>query len=85
MDHMNAGNLKELSDLLGSISEIPLREITTQIVWGLHFSHLKAKFAHNGLSASQILFDKKGNIKIGLALTEDYIQNKKTRIFDSRS
>jgi hypothetical protein len=60
MEYVNEGSLL---DLLGSVdaqSENILLDITHSMLHNLNFLHNKAKISHNGLSMSQIMFDREG-------------------------
>ena len=67
IEYMNGGSLSNLVECVGSLPENILITIAQSIADTINFMHNKAKISHNGLSMSQIMFDREGNMKIDFA------------------
>lgn len=70
MEYLNGGCLLDLIESVGALPETILLEITHSVLHSLNFMHNKAKVSHNGLSLSQIMFDKDGNIKLNMGISQ---------------
>ena len=71
---MNGGSLLNLLESVGALPESILLEIARVIADTINFLHNEAKMSHNGLTMSQVLFDKNGKIKLNLDVMH-YIMN----------
>ena len=74
MEFMNGGSLLNLLESVGALPESILLEIARVIADTINFLHNEAKMSHNGLTMSQVLFDKSGKIKLNLDVMH-YIMN----------
>ena len=72
MEYMNGGSLLNLLESVGALPEEILLEIALSVLNSLHFLHNKAKISHNGLTMSQIMFDREGRIKINLGISQTF-------------
>lgn len=70
MEYLNGGSLLNLVDSVGALPENILLEITHSVLGSLNFLHNKAKVSHNGLTMSQIMFDRDGKIKLNLGISQ---------------
>jgi serine/threonine protein kinase len=70
MEYINGGSLFNLLESVGALPENILLEITDSLLKSLNFMHNKAKISHNGLSMSQIMFDREGHVKINLGISQ---------------
>lgn len=70
MEYFNGGSLLNLLESVGALPENILLEITHSVLQSLNFMHNKAKISHNGLSLSQIMFDRDGRIKLNLGISQ---------------
>lgn len=70
MEYLNGGSLLNLLESVGALPESILLEITHSLLHSLNFMHNKAKISHNGLSMSQIMFDREGKIKLNLGISQ---------------
>jgi serine/threonine protein kinase len=70
MEYMNGGSLLNLLESVGALPENILMEITDSVLNCINFLHNKAKISHNGLSMSQIMFDRDGRIKLNLGISQ---------------
>ena len=70
MEYLNGGSLLNLLESVGALPENILLEITHNVLHSLNFMHNKAKISHNGLTMSQIMFDREGNIKLNLGISQ---------------
>ena len=70
MEYMNGGSLQNLLESVGALPENILLDIADSILHSLYFLHNKAKISHNGLTMSQIMFDRNGRIKLNLGISQ---------------
>ena len=70
MEYLNGGSLLNLLESVGALPENILLEITHSLLHSLNFMHNKAKVSHNGLTMSQIMFDRDGKIKLNLGISQ---------------
>lgn len=70
MEYLNGGSLLNLLESVGALPENILLEITHSVLQSLNFMHNKAKISHNGLSLSQIMFDRDGRVKLNLGISQ---------------
>lgn len=64
MEYLNGGSLRNVLESVGALPENILLDLTHSVLHGLNFIHNKAKVRHNGLSMSQIMFNREGKIKL---------------------
>jgi len=69
-EYLNGGSLLNLLERVGAIPENILLEITHDVLHSLNYMHNKGKLSHNGLTMSQIMFDREGNIKLNLGISQ---------------
>lgn len=82
---MNGGSLSNLVESVGSLPENILIEIARSIAETINFMHNKAKISHNGLSMSQIMFDRDGNMKLARESHTTQIQPDLVRILKEQN
>ena len=70
MEYLNGGSLLNLLESVGALPENILLEITHSVLHSLNFMHNKAKISHNGLTMSQVMFDRDGKIKLNLGISQ---------------
>lgn len=78
MEYTNGGSLLNLLESVGALPENILLEITQSVLHSLNFMHNKAKISHNGLSMSQIMFDRDGNIKLNLGISQIFPKDERS-------
>jgi serine/threonine protein kinase len=68
MEYMNGGSLLNLLESVGALPESILVYIAQNVLKGLDFLHNQANMSHNGLTMSQIMFDREGSVKVNLGV-----------------
>jgi hypothetical protein len=75
MEYVNRGRLLNLLGSVGALPENILLDITHSMLHRLNFLHNKAKISHNGLSMSQIMFDREKKIKLNLGISQIFLKD----------
>jgi len=63
-DYAGNGSLQNLISSVGALPDSILKYLANEILRSLDYLH-DSQMTHNNISSSQILFDRKGKVKIG--------------------
>ncbi len=63
-DYAGNGSLQNLVSSIGALPESILKHLAKQILRSLDYMH-DQNMTHNNISCSQVLFDRKANVKLG--------------------
>ena len=65
-DFAASGSIENLTQSIGSLPEASLKILSSQILRGLNFLH-ELGITHSSISGSQIVFDRRGKVKLSPA------------------
>ena len=74
-ENLNGGSLLNMLQSTGAIPELILKQIARKVLESIDFMHNKSGVSHNGLTLSQILLNKRGDIKLNLGLKQIFKDN----------